>query len=97
MTHCIVTDFANPLNVDSCRGSITPLELKVWPGWKHHFGVIATYVLKSKPRTTFSVPFKDEKNYTLDTIARLLNEQLNISAACDPVAVLSHKDGKVNL
>ena len=29
-------------------------------------------------------------------IARLLNE-LNISAAGDPVATLSHKDGKVNL
>ena len=30
-------------------------------------------------------------------IARLFNEQLNISAAGDPVATLSHKDGKVNL
>ena len=30
-------------------------------------------------------------------IARLFNEQLNISAAGDPVVTLSHKDGKVNL
>ena len=32
------------------------------------------------------VPLKDDKTYTFDTIARLFNEQLNISAAGDPVA-----------
>ena len=97
MTHYIVTDFANPINVGSFHGSITPLELKVWPGWKRHSGVIATYVWKSKPRTKLSVPLKNDKTYTFDMIARLFNEQLNISAAGDPVATLSHKDGKVNL
>ena len=87
MAHCIMTDFTDPINVGSCRGSINPLELIVWPGWKRHFGVIVTYVWKSKARTTLSVPFKDDKNYTFVTIARLLNEQLNISTAGDPVVV----------
>ena len=32
----------------------------------------------------------------MDTIAGFFNEQLNISAAGDPVATLSYKDGKVN-
>ena len=97
MTHYIVTDFANPINVGSFHGSITLLELKVWPGWKRHSGVIVTDVWKSKPRTKLSVPLKNDKTYTFDMIARLFNEQLNISAAGDPVATLSHKDGKVNL
>ena len=48
MTHCIVTNSTDPINVGSCRGSITALKLKVWPGWERHFGVIATYVWKSK-------------------------------------------------
>ena len=97
MTHYIVTDFANPINVGSFHGSITLLELKVWPGWKRHSGVIVTDVWKSKPRTKLSVPLKNDKTYTFDMIARLFNEQLNKSAAGDPVATLSHKDGKVNL
>ena len=98
MTQYIVTDFTDPINVGSCRRSITPLELKVWPGWKRHSGVIATYIWKSKPRTKLSVPLKDEKTYTFDTIARLFNKQLNIIAASgDPVATLSHKDDKVNV
>lgn len=97
MTHCIVTDFANPINVDSCRGSITPLELKVWPGWKRHSGVIATYSWKSKPRTTISVHLKGDKTHTFNTIASLFNEQLNRTAGGDPIATLSYKDGKVNL
>ena len=98
MTHCIVTDFANPINVDSCRGSITPLEIKVWPGWKRHSGVIATYSWKSKPKTTLSEPLRDDKTYTFDTISRIFNEQINRGAyPDDPVATLSYKDGKVNL
>ena len=97
MTHCIMTDFTVPINVGSCRESITPLELKLLPGWKRHSGVLATYVWKSKPRTTLRVPLKDGKTYTYDTIARLFNEQLNISASGDPAATLSYKDSKVNL
>ena len=53
--------------------------------------------LEIKTRTTLSVPLKDDKTYTFDTIARLFNEQFNISAAGDPDATLSYKDGKVNL
>ena len=77
MKHYIVTDFTDPIKVGSCRGSITPLELKVWSGQKRHSGIIATYAWKSKPRTTISVPLKDDKTYTFDTLARLFNEQLN--------------------
>ena len=96
MKHCIVTDFTDPINVGSCRGSTIPLELKVWPGWNVIPALIATYIWKSKSRNTFSVPLKDDKTYTLDTIAGFFNEQLNISAAGYPVATLSYKDGKVN-
>ena len=53
--------------------------------------------MEIKTRTTLSVPLKDDKTYTFDTIARLFNEQFNISAAGDPDATLSYKDGKVNL
>lgn len=97
MTHCIVTDLANPINVGSYCGSITPLELKVWPGWKRHSGVIATYAWKSKPKTTITISLKDDKTYTFDMIARLFNEQINQAAGGDPIATLSYKDGKVNL
>ena len=65
MTHCIVTDFTDPINVASCRGSITPIELKVWPGWKRHSGFIVTYVRKSKPRTSIRVPLSKTAKLTL--------------------------------
>ena len=63
MTYYIVTDFANPINVGSFHGSITNLELKVWPGLKPHSGGIATLevsaVLAVKPERqalTFNSP-----------------------------------------
>ena len=50
--YVLLTNIDEPFKTESIyRGKIIVKELKVWPGWKEHSGVIATYQWKSQPNT----------------------------------------------
>ena len=94
----ILTNLDKPLVIESInRGDIVIDELKVWPGWKEHSGVIATYQWKSQPSVVRKIEIENDKVITFQDISEAFNTELNKSSAGITIASLNYKDGKVNL
>ena len=94
----ILTNLDKPLIIESInRGDIVIDELKVWPGWKEHSGVIATYQWKSQPSVVRKIEIENDKVITFQDISEAFNTELNKSSAGITIASLNYKDGKVNL
>ena len=94
----ILTNLDQPLVSESInRGDIVVDELKVWPGWKEHSGVIATYQWKSQPNVIRKIEIENNKVITFQDISKAFNTELNKSSAGITIARLSYKDGRVSL
>ena len=94
----ILTNLDKPLIIESInRGDIVIDELKVWPGWKEHSGVIATYQWKSQPSVVRRIEIGNDKVITFQDISEAFNTELNKSSAGSTIASLNYKDGKVSL
>ena len=94
----ILTNLDKPLVIESInRGDIVIDELKVWPGWKEHSGVIATYQWKSQPSVVRKIEIENDKVITFKAISEAFNSELNKSSAGETIASLNYKDGKVSL
>ena len=94
----ILTNLDQPLVSESInRGDIVVDELKVWPGWKEHSGVIATYQWKSQPNVIRKIEIGNDKVITFKAISEAFNSELNKSSAGVTIASLTYKDGKVSL
>ena len=78
-------------------GNITVKELKIWPGWKEHSGVIATYQWKSQPNVVRKIEIGNDKVVTFKVISEAFNSELNKSSAGATIARLSYENGRVNL
>ena len=78
-------------------GNITVKELKIWPGWKEHSGVIATYQWKSQPNVVRKIEIGKDKVVTFKVISEAFNSELNKSSAGVTIASLTYKEGRVNL
>ena len=95
--NAILTNLNQPLVSASInRGHIVVDELKVWPGWKEHSGVIATYQWKSQPNVMRKIEI-EKKVITFQDISEAFNTELNKSSAGVTIASLNYKDGKVSL
>ena len=93
----ILTNLDKPLVIESInRGHIVIDELKVWPGWKEHSGVIATYQWKSQPKVR-KIEIGNDKVITFQNISEVFNTELNRSSGGTTIASLTHKDDKVTL
>ena len=93
----ILTNLKQPLVSGSInRGHIVVDELEVWPGWKEHSGVIATYQWKSQPSVVRKIEIGN-KVITFKAISEAFNSELNKSSAGITIASLNYKDGKVSL
>ena len=79
------------------RGHIVVDELKVWPAWKEHSGVIATYQWKSQPNVVRKIEIEKDKVITFQDISKAFNTELNKSSAGVTIASLTHKEGRVSL
>ena len=96
--NAILTNLDQPLVSESInRGNIVVDELKVWPGWKKHSGVIATYQWKSQPNVVRRIEIGNDKVITFKAISEAFNSELNKSSAGSTIASLNYKDGKVSL
>ena len=96
--NAILTNLDKPLVIESInRGHIVIDELKVWPGWKEHSGVIATYQWKSQPSVVRKIEIGNDKVITFQDISKAFNSALNKSSAGVTIASLNYKDGKVSL
>ena len=94
----ILTNLDQPLVSESInRGDIVVDELKVWPGWKEHSGVITTYQWKSQPNVIRKIKIGNDKVITFKAISEAFNSELNKSSAGVTIASLTYKDGKVSL
>ena len=94
----ILTNLKQPLVIESInRGDIVIGELKVWPGWKEHSGVIATYQWKSQPNVVRKIEIGSRKVVTFKVISEAFNSELNKSSAGVTIARLSHENGRVSL
>ena len=94
----ILTNLDKPLVIESInRGDIVIDELKVWPGWKEHSGVIATYQWKSQPNVVRKIEIGSRKVVTFKVISEAFNSELNKSSAGVTIARLSHENGRVSL
>ena len=94
----ILTNLDKPLVIESInRGHIVIDELKVWPGWKEHSGVVATYQWKSQPNVVRKIEIGNDKVITFQDISETFNTELNKSSAGVTIASLNYKDGKVSL
>ena len=94
----ILTNLDQPLVSESInRGDIVVDELKVWPGWKEHSGVIATYQWKSQPNVIRKIEIGNDKVITFKAISEAFNSELNKSSAGVTIASLTYKDGKISL
>ena len=94
----ILTNLDKPLVIESInRGHIVIDELKVWPGWKEHSGVIATYQWKSRPNVVRKIEIGNDKVITFQDISEAFNTELNKSSAGVTIARLSYEKGRVNL
>ena len=94
----ILTNLDKPLVIESInRGDIVIDELKVWPGWKEHSGVIATYQWKSQPSVVRKIEIENDKVITFQDISEAFNTELNKSSAGVTIARLSHENGRVSL
>ena len=96
--NAILTNLDQPLVSESInRGNIVVDELKVWPGWKKHSGVIATYQWKSQPNVVCKIEIENNKVITFQDISKAFNTELNKSSAGITIARLSHENGRVSL
>ena len=96
--NAILTNLDQPLVSESInRGNIIVDELKVWPGWKKHSGVIATYQWKSQPNVVRKIEIGSRKVVTFKVISEAFNSELNKSSAGVTIARLSHENGRVSL
>ena len=96
--NAILTNLDQPLVSESInRGNIVVDELKVWPGWKKHSGVIATYQWKSQPNVVRKIEIGSRKVVTFKVISEAFNSELNKSSAGVTIARLSHENGRVSL
>ena len=94
----ILTNLKQPLVIESInRGHIVVDELKVWPGWKKHSGVITTYQWKSQPNVVRKIEIGSRKVVTFKVISEAFNSELNKSSAGVTIARLSHENGRVSL
>ena len=94
----ILTNLKQPLVIESInRGHIVVDELKVWPGWKKHSGVITTYQWKSQPNVVRKIEIESRKVVTFKVISEAFNSELNKSSAGVTIARLSHENGRVSL
>ena len=94
----ILTNLDNPLISESInRGNIVIDELKVWPGWKEHSGVIAEYRWRSQPNVVRKISIGNDKVLTFKIISEKFNTELNKSSAGAVIASLTHKEGRVSL
>ena len=94
----ILTNLDKPLVIESInRGHIVIDELKVWPGWKEHSGVIATYQWKSQPNVVRKIEIENNRVITFKVISEAFNSELNKSSAGVTIARLSHENGRVSL
>ena len=94
----ILTNLDKPLVIESInRGHIVIDELKVWPGWKEHSGVIATYQWKSQPNVVRKIEIGNDKVITFQNISEAFNTELNRSSGGTTIASLTYKDDKVTL
>ena len=96
--NAILTNLDQPLVSESInRGNIVVDELKVWPGWKKHSGVIATYQWKSQPNVVRKIEIGSRKVVTFKVISEAFNSELNKSSAGVTIARVSHENGRVSL
>ena len=96
--NAILTNLDQPLVSESInRGNIVVDELKVWPGWKKHSGVIATYQWKSQSNVVRKIEIGSRKVVTFKVISEAFNSELNKSSAGVTIARLSHENGRVSL
>ena len=96
--NAILTNLDKPLVIESInRGHIVIDKLKVWPGWKEHSGVIATYQWKSQPNVVRKIEIGNDQVITFQDISEAFNTALNKSSAGVTIASLNYKDGKVSL
>ena len=95
--NAILTNLDKPLIAGINRGHIVVDDLKVWPGWKEHSGVVATYQWKSQPNVVRKIEIGNDKVITFQDISEAFDTELNRSSAGTTIASLSHKDGKVSL
>ena len=94
----ILTNIDEPFKNEKIHsGNITVKELKIWPGWKEHSGVIATYQWKSQPNVVHKIEIGNDKVVTFKVISEAFNTELNESSAGATIARLSYVDGKVIL
>ena len=94
----ILTNLDKPLVIESInRGHIVIDELKVWPGWKEHSGVIATYQWKSQPSVVRKIEIENDKVITFQDISEAFNTELNKSSGGTTIARLSYEKGRVSL
>ena len=94
----ILTNLKQPLVIESInRGHIVVEELKVWPGWKKHSGVVVTYQWKSQPNVVRKIEIGNDKVITFKDISEAFNSELNKSSAGVTIASLTYKDGKISL
>ena len=94
----ILTNLDEPFKTERIHsGDITVKELKIWPGWKKHSGVIATYQWKSQPNVLRKIEIGNDKVITFQTISEAFNVELNKSSAGATIARLSYEKGRVSL
>ena len=76
----ILTNLDEPFKTERIHsGDITVKELKIWPGWKEHSGVIATYKWKSQPNVPSKIEIGNDKVVTFQTISEAFNVELNMT------------------
>ena len=96
--NAILTNLDKPLIIESINhGHIVIDDLKVWPGWKEHSGVVATYQWKSQPNVIHKIEIGNDKVITFQDISEAFDTALNSSSGGITIASLNYKDGKVNL
>ena len=94
----ILTNLDEPFKTEKIHsGDITVKELKIWPGWKEHSGVIATYQWKSQPNVLRKIEIGNDKVVTFKDISEAFNSELNKSSAGATIARLSYENGRVSL
>ena len=94
----ILTNLHEPFKIESIySGNIIVKELKIWPGWKEHSGVIATYQWKSQPNVLREIKIGNDKVITYKDISEAFNSELNKGSAGATITNLSYKDDKVSL
>ena len=94
----ILTNIHEPFKTESIYiGNIIVNELKIWPGWKEHYGVIANYQWKSQPNVLRKIEIGNDKVVTFKDISEAFNVELNRSSVGPTIASLNCKEGRVTL